>query len=463
MTQSTFTHQYRLLICAGCGASLSVALDGGPTTCRYCGATSVFKQRAEVSDIASLRGSPAADEYDRYQKLKAQESRQMLPPPGLEHLIVGGGLPVQFLQQAQGEWQALVREVQGGAPMGVHERLFFLTFVLAQTLARGGPEEEARRRGVLETAIEVLAAPPHRYQLRAALTRDAVRHGDLASAEAWLAGCDPRSYDIFADSDYRTAAAYIATARGDWASVFRLVGQRDGDIPLAHPSRRMLELLRANALERTGQLPAALQQMRSIAEREDLEDLLKIQRLNTALNLCPESIGALVREKNNQDSPAAAAPAKPRLVSPIAIPFVLVGLGMIVAGFMADPKARTDDDMMSLNLFFWMMGGFFFLSGVTSGAMIRAFAGKAGLTASADTSGWKRAAGRIVSVQSTGWTINDKPQLAVRLQIFNEALPVYEIDTKICVPPHQVDELKPGITLTVRVDPQNPQNVSAVG
>lgn len=462
MTQSTFTHQYRLLICSNCGASLNVALDGGATTCRYCNATAVFKPRTEIHDIASLRSTPAADEYDRYQKLKAQESRQMLPPAGLEHLIVGGRLPVQLLSQAQNEWQGLIREVQGGAPMGVQERFFFLTFALVQALGNRGAEEEARRRGVLETAIEMLAAPQHRYQLRAIMTRDAVRHGDIASAEAWLAGCDPHSYDIFVDSDYRSAAAYLATARRDWGAVFKLVGQREGDVPVAHPSRRLLTLLRINALEHSGQVPLALQQMRELAKEEHLDDLLLMQQRNASLNFCPVTIGTLVAEANRQDSPGAVAqaPRMPKISSPVSIPFMLIGAGMGIGGFFVDPKSRTDDDMMQLNLFLWLMGGFFFLMGATSGFMIRSFASRSGLTSAADSSHWKRGSGRIVSVQSTGWTVNDLPQLALRLQIFYEELPVYEIDTKICVPPHQVGELKPGVSLVVRVDPQNPQNVS---
>jgi|GEM_PF-352777 len=466
MGQSTFTHQYRLLICANCGASLSVPEEGGATACRYCGASSVYRPRTEIHDIAALRGAPAADEYDRYQKLKAQESKLLLPPPGLEPLMVAGSLPVQLLPQAQAQWQALVREVQAGAPMGAHERLYFLTFALAQALTRqGGVENEARRRGVIETAIECLSAPQHRHQLRATLARDAVRHGDLASAASWLAGCDSRSYDIEVDSEYRLAASFLATARQDWPGVLALLGQRPGDVPVASSTRRVLTMLRANALERTGRLPEAVEQLRALLGEEHLDDLMHIQKVNMPVELCSASLGALIAEKNSRDtgSAPADAPKKRGFGSPIAIPFVLAGLGMIVGGFFVDPKARTDDDMMQLNYFLWMLGGFFFLSGASSGLLLGKLNASVGVLGAASTAGWKRASGRIVTVQSTGWTINDQPQLALRLEIFYESLPIYEVDTKVCVPPHQVSELKPGVALVVRVDPANPQNVAVAG
>ncbi len=180
-----------------------------------------------MNDIAQLRSAPAADEHHRYQQLKAQEGRQLLPPPGLEAFVVAGELPPQILTRAQLVWQQFVKEVRAGSPMGVHDKLFFLSVALAQTLLRhGGPDGEGRRRAVIETAIEALASPQHRYQLRSMLARDAVRHGDLVSADAWLAGCDPRSYDIHVDSDYRVAAACVATARGNFASILHQLGRR---------------------------------------------------------------------------------------------------------------------------------------------------------------------------------------------------------------------------------------------
>jgi hypothetical protein len=67
----------------------------------------------------------------------------------------------------------------------------------------------------------------------------------------------------------------------------------------------------------------------------------------------------------------------------------------------------------------------------------------------------------VVSVQPTGWTINDLLQLALRLEVFVDTSPVYLVDTKLCVPPHQLGQLQPGVSLSVKVHPTDPTKVSA--
>ncbi len=466
MARSTFTHEFRLLVCANCGASLTVPEHGGLIACRYCAAQTEFRPRAEVSDIARLRSAPAADEYDRYQKLKAQEDRAFVPPPGLEAFVVAGELPPQLLPQAQLAWQQFVKEVRAGGPMGVHDKLFFLSVALAQTLLRhGGLDGEGRRRAVIETAIEALASPQHRYQLRSMLARDAVRHGDLVSADAWLAGCDPRSYDIHVDSDYRVAAACVATARGDFASVLHQLGQRVGDVPLAPANRWLAGFFRANALERTGRAAEALALVRQLAGPDGLDDFLVVQKLYASLHLCAGTLPMLVAERQAEAARGTAPQGRAGggwMTSPVAIPFALIGVAMAVGGFFVDPKARTDDNVAPLNVFLWLMGGGMFSAAVLSGFLSRALSsGFSALTASHDTTGWTRAAARVVSVQPTGWTINDLPQLALRLEVFVGTSPAYLVDTKLCVPPHQVAELQPGASLSVNVHPTDPGKVSA--
>jgi hypothetical protein len=76
-----------------------------------------------------------------------------------------------------------------------------------------------RARAIRETALELLPDPGYKHLIRCALSRAACLQGDLASAEQWLAACDPYPGNITLDTDYRMSASYLHLAR-------RLIGAR---------------------------------------------------------------------------------------------------------------------------------------------------------------------------------------------------------------------------------------------
>jgi DNA-directed RNA polymerase subunit RPC12/RpoP len=475
MNQGAYSHEHRLLVCQNCGASLSVGMEGGQINCRYCGAISVWRARTEVHDIASLRQAAVVDDYERFRKLREQEGRPLLPPPGLEHLVVAGALPQQLVPQATSDWQAALKQVAAGAPFGVHDRLYFLTLMLYSRLTAGG--DELRARGIVESALETLPSPQHRYLLRAMLARSAARQGDLASAEAWLAGCDARSLDLEVDSEYRMSAATIATRKHNFQGVLSLLGQRPEDVPIAQSTTVACGLLRANALERTGQLAPAVDQLAALAASHGLDDVAAARSVNAALDLCPQAFAAVqARLQPTQGQQAGGAPLAAGVAAArqagrgvsllISSIFGLISLGLIIAGFCVAPDARTDDDL-PLNIFLWVMGGSFLFMNVIGrivqakviGSLLGSLPGGLGINAGPDAT-WKKGAGQIVSVSSTGWTINDQPQLALRIRVFFEALPPYEVDVKLCVPEHQVPQIKPNVSLGLLVNPASPQQVS---
>jgi hypothetical protein len=93
--------------------------------------------------------------------------------------------------------------------------------------------------------------------LQAQLARAACRAGDPQAAASWLARCDPKPGELHADTAYRYASAYLATARGDFPAVVS---------SLSCPYRSDLHdteciVLLANAWERLGQQPAAVDLM----------------------------------------------------------------------------------------------------------------------------------------------------------------------------------------------------------
>ena len=400
----------------------------------------------------------------------------MLPPSGLEHLIVNGQLPTQLIPDATKEWQSTLREVQQGAPMGVQERFFFLTLILTQAISKMG--DEARKRGMVESAIETLQAPQHRYQLRASMARSAVRVGDVASAKSWLAGCDSVSFDLEVDSEYRTAAAFIATAQKDWNAVLKILGQRTGDVPIADSTMSLVTIVRANALERLGRGPEALAQLQALDR--DGDTWSTIRGYNQFLDLCPNTIQHLLAQKKGALGNATGGTNPDALPNALAqagslgrgINYVIsgifgvIGIAMIIGGFFVNPKSRTDDGLMRTNLFLWMLGGFFVLSPIVmtlfTNKLLGSFGSLAGLAGGSAKANWQKADAQILSVQSTGWEINDQPQLALQVRVFYANRPPYEASLKICVAHHQVEQIKPGLSMKILVDPQSPTNISTL-
>lgn len=163
----------------------------------------------------------------------------------------GGVLLAQHVDQAMVEWRQARAELADSGQMPAAERLFHLTRLPCDHLA--SMRDEMRFRALLETALELLTSPRHRQVLRGTLACSAARVGDLAAADAWLSGCNPKSDDIHVDTAWRFAAAYVRTVRKDWKGVLQALGSRLGDVPLAEGEVEACALLRANAIEQLGQ------------------------------------------------------------------------------------------------------------------------------------------------------------------------------------------------------------------
>ncbi|HNS99184.1 MAG TPA: hypothetical protein PKL73_19660 [Polyangiaceae bacterium] len=128
-----------------------------------------------------------------------------------------------------------------------------------------------------------------------------MRSGDLQAAETWLAPCDPRSDDLETDTAYRMSRALIDTAKQNWNAVLRVLGTNDSDIPIMDSFDTLAAVLRANALQRTGQeqeatalLRKALSTLGAVA-RPVLNRLLQTY---APLGLCAQSYPSAVQQRS---------------------------------------------------------------------------------------------------------------------------------------------------------------------
>jgi DNA-directed RNA polymerase subunit RPC12/RpoP len=294
MQQKTvFSRELRLLLCPQCGAPVEAAIAGGAVACKYCGAALMLPPRDESHDVAHAAAPPQMGEAERFQRLREQDNRPLLPPPAIQHLCINGHLPPNLFQEARLSFQRAWQEVAAGGSFGAAERLYFLTFALYQHLS--AERKDAEVRALLETARDLLPDPRHRQLLHGMLARNAARANDPHAAEEWLKLLTAHSADIHMDTAYRFSRAYVSTRAGDLGTVLRVLGTQIDDVPIADPYDSVVGMLRANAHERTGNWQAAVQQLSQLATTtvNGASGLAYLAGLNPELALCPESLRAL--------------------------------------------------------------------------------------------------------------------------------------------------------------------------
>jgi hypothetical protein len=236
---TTFDVRVRTLECPRCGAPVSAAMLGGRAQCAYCSA--VFEVATRASDARAHAAPSAADEVARLSRLKAQ----------LEHPVTGH--PYDLERAAASAAGVSLRDAwlrSKTAPVATPDEgrlLCWIALRLAEAERAAGRPLQAR--AALETALDRLTDEGHRHLVRCQLAVEAVREGDLDSAEGWLAECDPAPEILELDGPYREALARVRLARGDVAGVLAVLGERDEDVPF-HPSLSTARvLLRLQALE----------------------------------------------------------------------------------------------------------------------------------------------------------------------------------------------------------------------
>lgn len=138
--------------------------------------------------------------------------------------------------------------------------------------------------------------------------------------------------------------------------------------------------------------------------------------------------------------------------------FLIVGSGMLIAGYQAAPGSLTDDGY-PLNYFFYTMGGFFILFPLLLTLGISFFYRRsAGKVSYLKTQGIKGKA-RVLGIERTGTSINDIPQVILKLKITTDLGEQFLVDYKKCIDPVYYSLITPERDLPVFVHPENKKEV----
>ena len=455
---TTFSHERRVLVCEHCGAPFDALPTGGSVQCRYCSSYSAVGTRDERPVFVPLSAQAPISEPERLARLRAQDGRPLVPPSSLQPLMPNGQLEAWKVNEAVAIWQNTRRELRTSSDFDASERLLFLTIVLSQYFFEQG--DRVRQRALFESALEVFGLPRHRQLMLCYLSRAACRAGDLAAAERWLAQCDPRSDDLAMDSSYRFSHAFIATARGQFPTVLAALGNHFDEIPIQDALDAAACTLRANAIERLGDLQAATQELRTgfsrnAALRATIEKFIEV---HPDFALCPQSL--LAARSDHAQVAAQAAGARAGGGRIFGWVFTLIGVPLLGAAlllsavevaprlgfeFLFSPPA-SNDPMPIMILVFGIIGVLF--------ATIGGFALRAGANAQRLRLHGLRGQARVLAVLPTAITINDLPLLRVQVSIELPGQAPYNTESKAVLDGALLARVTPGARVPVRVDPK---------
>lgn len=466
--RTTFTAEIRVLLCENCGAPLEAPLAGGAMHCTYCRAQNVVATRDERPTLGMPAVPVPVDENERLRRLRTQDGRPMIPPQSILYLMSGSSFDPSKVQEAFMIYQATRKEVRATNSPEAAERLYFLTLIASNYLTEN--HDDARRRAILETSLDTLFLPRHKQVIRCQLASSAAKEGDVAAAERWIGPCDARSDDLDSDSAYRVTRAYLDTVRGDFAAVLRTLGTVDEQVPIADARDPQAAVLRANALEKLGQLEPAVTALRSRMQNENAAGRIAIEqyvRLNPQLQLCAQSLPMASHGHAQQAAKVAASGAGGGVglvLMVIGIGLLLLDVGIVLFAVGPGLFSALRSGGLHLDALFAGLGGALAIAiGPTIAGLVMTPLGYA-LWNGAREAAYLRvhgipARGTVRNLQGTGTRINGVPMMRVHVQVQRDGAAPYDASFTTLTPPGLVAQLHPGAQVPLRVHPQKPDKL----
>ena len=470
MRRTHYTTAIRVLLCEACGAPIETTPAGGHVPCSFCRAQNVVSLRPKASAQVPPPSMPI-DENERLRRLRMQDGRPLVPPQSLAYLLQGGTFAPEKVQEAFHVYQATRKEVTATHSPEAAERLYFLTLMMNTHL--GLSNDDSRRRALLETSLETLSLPRHVQVLRCLLASASAKENDVASAEQWIAPCNPRSDDLQADSGWRCARAFIDTVKGDFHSVINTLGHLDDQVPVDDAWDPTAAVLRANALEKLGDMNAAVTALRARMGKESHDGRAMMEKVIGAhpqLALCAHSFPHATRGHSQEAAQKVARGADGGIGSIffyvglfiLAIGLV-IALGIIFVAIIGDIATGASLQTIIGTGIGALFGAFMaFITTVPLGAI---FAGVGYfLRKQAQQAAWLRingipAKGTIRGYQPTGTRINGVPVVRVEVHVQHPNLAPYVASFKQLLSGSLASQLQAGKVVPLRVHPQKPTEI----
>ena len=450
--ENNFSFESRVLACTNCGAPITTGLTGGQTNCEYCGTSNMIVARAKPS-VGTASVPPPASEEERLNLLRQQDGKVAETPAALKPLLQNNAIPDWKMEEAITLWNRLRAKLEKDDDYQTAEEFFYLTFLI--TNHDSFEHEPLRIRALYESALEVFTLPRHRQSMYCLLARNAAREGNPDGAESWLEPCTDKSTDLMTDSDYRVTRAYLDIFRRDYQSTVNLLGSAHGHVPIFSTLDGLSIIIRAAALEKTGQVDAATNELFLILSSLGKDGKSMVERVIRGMEkggekLCEQSFAkALARAGQVQLQRATRVAGMGGIGKPFAIigTLMLIAVSVILAVVLfGETSPRETKGMLTAVPTLGIIGIVFSIIGYKALGGQRKIRRlhEEGVTCQAN----------VVSAAPTGWKINNVPQYKLILTITPATGEPYQTELKLLGSYPQ-----PGAQIEVKVDPQNPRTV----
>lgn len=386
----------------------------------------------------------------RFEKLRAQDGKPLVPPPALHGLLGPGGLDPAKAPQAQQQWQAAATELQTVYSFPAEERLYWCYFLLAAMYGHQGRREEARQLG--QQTLPLLREPRHRQIVLGSLARHSALLRDPAAAQQAQQQLMAQSDDLLIDTNYRFTAAYLATLAGNDQAVLQVLGYNTTDIPIADAWDKICAVLRANAHERQGRGEMAQQQLTAFgATGKGVAELAEMVQVNRELNLIPRTLPAMQQLAQQMNANVVKTNSGISIGSFFILPIagvVLFGVGVpFIQG-----AGETTQMMFTIGATVGFIALSFFFVGrmIFKPKMLRKKLAQSGADGT----------GKILAIERTGTRVNNQPMFRFRMLITVPTFkqPYMAIHHEIMAP-GAVQGIPPGTEVPIKVDPKDPRQM----
>lgn len=303
-----YSPAHRVRLCLACGATMDTPLEGGQLTCPNCSTVALVPPRSleplgTRSGAGSVDGAGVGDPVETPEQLqqrlailrKQEQSYNPSNPYATEEAPDGYEQLVFLPSEAESLARLLVayREAYercASRPTAQLEHaIYWITWRMDNVFVHLG--RSVHGYGIIQTSLDLLTNRRYQHLLRSMAGNKARKAGEYASAEAWLALCDPAPTILDLDTEYRTTLAILHLARGQSERALALVGTQSTDIPFEPASFVVMGAIRVAALEMLGRTAEAESAMRELQIQIASVGAEKV----LALTLGPESVFAPAR------------------------------------------------------------------------------------------------------------------------------------------------------------------------
>ena len=388
----------------------------------------------------------APNEAMRFERLRAQDGKPLVPPPNMLALCKGGGLNPAMADEANRQWTAALTEMGQMPSYPTEERLFWTAFLLARHYAE--VQQRPRVEPLLRQTMPYLQQVRHQQVLLGLQIRNLAAMGNVDAAAQMLGQLDAQSEDLQIDTSYRFTTAYVALLRNDAQMALSVLGYNEGDVPINDAYDTVCAVFRAHCHELMGNHDMAQRQLQAVASTpQKIAGIEEIVRATPQIPLVQQTLPKVKQFVTQMHQNAIVTKSGinvgKMVIFPIVGSFVAIGASGAASEFLDPPLSNI---LPGVIIAVVVIGSIAMTFGqVLKGPRLRKQLMQNGIEGSA----------QLMSVTQTGTRVNDQPMLKLHMLVHLPGQQPYAVIHNEIVAQIRLAQVQPGISLPVRVDPKD--------